>query len=373
MCGIAGALGYGPDPAPVDEGSVTRMRDTLVHRGPDGANTWVSPDRRVGLGFRRLAIVDLSEKAMQPMPNEDSTILLVFNGEIYNHGALRVELERLGHRFRTDHADSEVIVHAYEEWGIDCLRRLRGMFALAIWDSRERQLWLARDRVGIKPLYWTMPAGRFLFGSEIKALLVDPRVRRAVDHESLYHYLSFLTTPAPRTLFSDIFKLEAGSWLRVDADGRLTRHTWWDPLEEAAPAVGSDRELATRILEELERSVELRKMSDVPVGIFLSGGIDSSTNAALFARGETEPVRTFSIGYDDDYPSYPDERAWARRMADVVGAEHHERVLVSRRPARLPPPARETPGRAHRRPRLRSPLLPVGAGPRQRRDRVSGG
>ena len=154
-----------------------------------------------------------------------------FNGEIYNHVALRRELESLGHIFRTDHADSEVIVHAFEQWGIECLRRLRGMFALAIWDGHARRLWLARDRVGIKPLYWTRLDGRFLFGSEIKALLVDSGLRRRVDHESLYHYLSFLAVPAPRTLFAGVSKLPPGSWLRVDPDGEITQRVWWDPLE----------------------------------------------------------------------------------------------------------------------------------------------
>ena len=328
MCGIAGVL-VCDSAGQVDEATLGRMQDALAHRGPDGSDSWVSPDHRVGLGFRRLAIVDLSDAAMQPMANEDSAIRLVFNGEIYNHLALRRELEGLGHSFRTDHADSEVIVHAFEQWGIECLRRLRGMFALAIWDGHARRLWLARDRVGIKPLYWTRLAGRFLFGSEIKALLVDSELRRRVDHESLYHYLSFLAVPAPRTLFAGIFsKLPPGSWLRVDPDGEISQRVWWDPLEETEPIRGaSDQELAERILAELEHSVELRKMADVPVGVFLSGGIDSSTNAALFARGEHEAVHTFSIGYDDNYPSYPNELVWARRMAAVVGADHHERVL----------------------------------------------
>ena len=328
MCGITGVLSFDPGSFQVEAELLTRMRDTLAHRGPDGAKSWIAPDGRVGLGFRRLAIVDLSDAAMQPMTNEDSSTRLVFNGEIYNHGELRLELERLGHVFRTDHADSEVILHAFEQWGIDCVRRFRGMFAFAIWDDRAKELWLVRDRIGIKPLYWACPGGRFLFGSEIKALLADHGLERRVDHEALYHYLSFLAVPAPRTLFAGVSKLLPGSWLRVDAEGRITQRVWWDPWQETEPIRDeSDRELADRILAELERSVELRKMSDVPVGIFLSGGIDSSTNAVLFARGETEPVRTFSIGYDDHYPSYPNELGWARRMADVVGAEHHERIL----------------------------------------------
>jgi len=325
MCGIAGAVSFGDFEVTGDY--VTALREPLAHRGPDGARTWVSDDARVGLGFRRLAIIDLSEEAMQPMTNEDGRVRLLMNGEIYNHADLRRELEEAGHRFRTDHADTEVIAHAFEEWGIECVQRFRGMFALAIWDERERRLWLARDRVGIKPLYWSVHHGRLVFGSELKALFADPEQPRAVDEEALYHYLSFLTTPAPLTMFAGINKLPAATWLRVDLDGTLEERRWWDPLDEAAPLQGrSDDELAALVLDELRTSVALRKVSDVPVGIFLSGGLDSSTNAVLFAPGE-ERVQTFSIGYDENYPSYPNELEWARRVAQLVGAEQHEKIL----------------------------------------------
>jgi asparagine synthase (glutamine-hydrolysing) len=325
MCGIAGALSFDPASSPIDEALVTRMREAVAHRGPDGAATWVSPDGRVGLGFRRLAIIDLAPEAMQPMTNEDGSLRLVFNGELYNHAELRPELERLGHVFRTNHADSEVLVHAFEQWGIDCVHRFRGMFAFAVWDDRARELWLVRDRVGIKPLYWSSHHGRLTFASEIKALLEDPGQERAIDEESLYHYLSFLTTPAPRTLFKGIRKLPGGTWLRVRPDGEIEERRYWDPWDDAVDLAGlSQAELAERVLEELRVSVELRKVSDVPVGVFLSGGIDSSTNAALFAEGETAPIKTFSIGYDADYGSYRNELEWARLMADRVGADHHE-------------------------------------------------
>nr|MBA2463211.1 asparagine synthase (glutamine-hydrolyzing) [Actinomycetota bacterium] len=306
MCGIAGVLSFGS--FEVTPEYVTRLRETLVHRGPDGADTWVSDDRRVGLGVRRLAIIDLSDAAMQPMANEDGSVRLLFNGAIYNHADLRVELEAAGHRFRSDHSDTEAIVHAFEEWGIECVHRLRGMFALAIWDGRSRELWLVRDRVGVKPLYYSFHHDRLVFGSEVKALLADPEQPRRVDEEALYHYLSFLTTPAPLTLFAGIRKLPAATWLRVAADGTTAEGRYWDPLDAREQLTGeSDEELAARILDELRTSVRLRKVSDVPVGIFLSGGLDSSTNAVLFADGEERPVQTFSIGYDDDYPSYPNE------------------------------------------------------------------
>ncbi len=328
MCGINGTLAV-DDGYRVDPTLLARMRDTLAHRGPDGAASWISDDARVGLAFRRLAIIDLSETAMQPMPNEDGAIRVVFNGEIYNHRELRKELQALGHEFRTDRSDTEVIVHGFEEWGIDVLQRLRGMFAIGVWDARERALWLARDRIGIKPLYWTLHHGHLNFASEIKALLVDPQQERAVDEESLYHYLSFLTTPAPQTLFRGIRKLAGGTWLRIDASGNVREQRYWDVWDGVEPLTSaSDDEIAARVLDELRTSVRLRKLADVPVGVFLSGGIDSSTNAALFSEGEGAPIKTFSIGYEGEYESYKNEFGYARQMAELVGADHHERRLT---------------------------------------------
>jgi asparagine synthase (glutamine-hydrolysing) len=325
VCGIVGALRVDPTASRIEERLVTRMRETVAHRGPDGAETWVAADGAVGLGFRRLAIIDLSDTAMQPMTNEDGSLRLVFNGELYNHAEIRPELEKLGHVFRTDHADTEVLVHAFEEWGIDCVARFRGMFAFAVWDERARELWLVRDRIGIKPLYWSRHHGRLTFASEIKALLEDSEQPREIDEESLYHYLSFLTVPAPQTLFKGIHKLAGGTWLRISSNGDITERRYWDPWDETVELAGlSEAEIAERVLEELRTSVRLRKVSDVPVGVFLSGGIDSSTNAALFAEGESRPIKTFSIGYDADYGSYKNELEYAQLMADRVGAEHHE-------------------------------------------------
>jgi asparagine synthase (glutamine-hydrolysing) len=211
MCGITGVMSRSPDYV-VRHGLVTDMRETMVHRGPDGPGLWVDDDGRIGLGFRRLAIIDLSMDANQPMSDEDGSLRLVYNGEIYNHAQIRAELEARGsHVWRTDHSDSEVILHAFEEWGIDCLDRFRGMFALAIWDAAEGALWLVRDRLGIKPLYYAVHADRIAFASEIKALLADPSQERAIDEEALFHCLSFLTTPAPMTLFKGIRKLPAGT------------------------------------------------------------------------------------------------------------------------------------------------------------------
>jgi asparagine synthase (glutamine-hydrolysing) len=328
MCGITGAVAFRDDRC-ITADLIDDMRDAMAHRGPDGARTWVEPGGRIGLGFRRLSIIDLSGAAMQPMSNEDGSIRVVFNGEIYNHAEIRRELERGGrHEWRSDHSDTEVIVHSFEEWGIACLERFRGMFALGIWDGRSRDLWLVRDRLGIKPLYYTTHDGRFSFASEIKALLRDPATPRAVDEEALFDYLSFLTTPAPTTLFAGIRKLPAGTWLHVAADGTTEERRWWDVWDHVTPLTGvPEAEIAERVLDELRTSVRLRKLSDVPVGVFLSGGIDSSTNAALFSEAPDEHVKTFSIGYDADYATYPSELPWARRMAKEVGADHHERIL----------------------------------------------
>src|SRR5947207_205967 len=216
MCGIVGVLSFHNSTFTISESLLSAMRDTMEHRGPDGAGNWISPDRHVGLGHRRLSIIDLSECAAQPMCNEDGSLWVSFNGEIYNHADIRAELERIGtHRWKTDHSDTEVILHAFEEWGIDCLARFRGMFAIALWDAKARRLWLIRDRIGVKPLYYSVHHGRITFASEIKALLEDPQQKRAVNEEALYHYLSFLTSPAPQTLFEGIHKLPNGTWLCV--------------------------------------------------------------------------------------------------------------------------------------------------------------
>jgi asparagine synthase (glutamine-hydrolysing) len=324
LCGIAGILALSSAAARVTEMAVATMRDTMVHRGPDGAGVWRSADGRVGLGHRRLSIIDLSAAADQPMSDAEGNICVTFNGEIYNHAELRRELEAAGHRFRTDHSDTEVIVHGFKQWGIACVERFRGMFAFALWDARSNELWLVRDRIGIKPLYWTRHNDRLLFASEIKALLADPSVPRAINEDGLFHYLSFLTTPAPDTLFAGIHKLPGGTWLRISSDGTVTEKRYWDALANAEVLSGLDEgAISERLIAELRTAVALRKISDVPVGVFLSGGVDSSTNAALFSEGGGT-VKTFSVGYDRNYASYTNELDYARRVAGLVGADYHE-------------------------------------------------
>jgi len=338
MCGIAGWLSLSG--RPVDGGLLARMRDAMAHRGPDGEGLWTSPDGRVGLGFRRLAIVDLSATANQPMFNEDGSVAVVFNGEIYNHQKLRPELVAKGHRFRTDHSDTEVIVHGYEEWGPAVLDRLEGMFGIGIWDARARRLFLARDRVGIKPLYFTWAAGGFLFASEIKALLAHPGVPRDLEDLSVYHYLSFLTTPAPLTMFRGIYKLPAGSHLSIDAGGRVEAVRYWDALPgrsaEAAELARLPREEAlpravTRVRALLDEAVDKRLMSDVPLGVFLSGGVDSTAITGLMARHVSRPVQTFTVGFSDH--EHLNELSHARLAAKTFGTDHHE-VLVDEKAMR---------------------------------------
>ncbi len=316
MCGICGFLCDQGD----DRGdALRRMTDALAHRGPDDSGLYGGG--RVGLGHRRLSIIDLSPLGHQPLANEDGTIQVVFNGEIYNFGELRVELEARGHRFRGN-SDTEVIPHAYEEWGLDFPRRFRGMFALALWDEREERLVLVRDRLGIKPLYYYRAGNLFLFGSELKALMAWPDFPRRIDPASLYWYLAFGYVPAPRAIFDDTRKLPPGHLLVVDRSGMsLTR--WWDPLEAVArgPLPGSEAELLEELETILLEAVRYRLISDVPLGAFLSGGIDSSLVVALMARLASGPVRTFTIGY---WEKGYDEAPWARAIAARLGTEHTE-------------------------------------------------
>lgn len=305
------------------------MRDTMKRRGPDGGGTWIASDRRIGFAHRRLSIIDLSTAAGQPMQNEDGHLQLVFNGEIYNHAAIRAELVLLGgHTWQTDHSDTEVILHAFEEWGVAALQKFRGMFALALWDARAQELLLVRDRMGVKPLYYSVHNGRVTFASEIKALLTDPDQERSVNEQALFHYLSFIATPAPETLFAGIRKVPSGCLVSVRVDGTVVEKRWYEMWDDVIPKTSeTDPELRSLVMAELRTAVQLRKVSDVPVGVFLSGGVDSSTNVALFSEGDKGVVKTFSIGYDADYSSYQNELHYAEAVAAKFGTEHHERRL----------------------------------------------
>lgn len=326
MCGISGILGFN-DSFRVDEPTAVRMRDTLTHRGPDDAGVSVFADDRVALAHTRLSIVDLSRAGHQPMANEDGTVWITYNGEVYNHEQLRRGLEAKGHRYRS-RTDSETIVHLYEELGPRCVERLDGMFAFAIWDARRRELFLARDRLGVKPLSFARLPGGFLFASEPRALLEHPALTAELDEESFHHYLTFAFVPPPATLFRNVGKLAPGERMTVRPDGSVTADTYWDPLSrEATERVRdmSDAEMIEQLRELLRASIRKRMMSDVPYGVFLSGGLDSSTNVALMSELIDEPVRTFSTA-PKDHTKY-DELHYARLVSERFGTDHQE-VLI---------------------------------------------
>lgn len=330
MCGIVASLRFGSGAA-VSEAELIVMRDTMVHRGPDSAGVWRAADRSIGLAHRRLAIVDRTARADQPMATPDRRLHLVFNGEIYNHVALRAELVGVGvDDWRTTHSDTEVLLYAIRHWGVlGCLRRLRGMFAFAVWDAANGRLTCVRDRIGVKPLYYARLRDRVNVASEIKALLVDPQQPREVDESGLFDYLTYMTVPAPRTMFRDVAKLPGGCWLSVERDGRTTSGRWWDAWDEVDAAwIDPAADAAQTIFAHLDDAVAARAEADVPVGVFLSGGIDSTTNLELFMRHQQGAVKTFTIGYADDGLDFSNEVEHAARAARRVGAEHTSLMLA---------------------------------------------
>jgi asparagine synthase (glutamine-hydrolysing) len=318
MCGIVGVLHQ--DQAPVDRALLKRMTDIISHRGPDGEGFHL--DGPVGLGHRRLSIIDLAGGA-QPMASGDGSVWITYNGEVYNYRELRRELEGLGVRFRTS-SDTEVILAAYETWGVECLGHLRGMFAFGLWDGKRRQMFLARDRAGIKPLVYAWDGRCLRFASELKALLEDPAVPRDLDWDALQEYLTYLYIPGPRTIFQGIRKLPPASYLLCSLDGGEPEvRTYWDVRMEPQTR-GTEADWAQELDHLLHEAVRLHTIADVPVGAFLSGGLDSSTVVACMARNATAPVKTFSIGFDEqDF----DELRYARLVAARCGTEHFEMVV----------------------------------------------
>ncbi|HEX2501955.1 MAG TPA: asparagine synthase (glutamine-hydrolyzing) [Methylomirabilota bacterium] len=318
MCGIAGKLAFDPG-ATIAPGLIRRMTAAIRHRGPDDEGVWV--DGSVGLGNRRLAIIDLSPRARQPMTNEDGTLHVTFNGEIYNFQALRPALERGGHTFRSE-GDTETILHLYEEEGINCLRHLRGMFAFGLWDARRRTLLLARDRLGKKPLFYHHGPDGLVFASEPKAILQDPTVPAEPDVDALHHFLTYGYVPNPRSAFLGIRKLPPAHYALV-RDGRVTVERYWS-LAYSPKRTEPEPALAEELMSLLHEAVRLRLVSDVPIGVLLSGGLDSSAIVALMRQAIPGRVRTFSIGFDE--PAY-DELAHARRVARHFETEHRELVV----------------------------------------------
>ncbi len=317
MCGICGFNWS-------DEQLVTKMTGTIAHRGPDQEGIYC--DENYSLGHRRLSIIDLSEQGRQPMFNEDSSVCLVFNGEIYNFLELRKDLLSKGHIFK-GRSDSEVIIHSYEEYGADCVKHLRGMFAFAIYDIAKKSLFLARDRIGIKPLYYYHKGGRFIFSSEIKSILEDRNVEREVNLQALYDYLGFEFVPAPQTMFKDILKLPAGHYLELQqGEFKITRY--WD-LKMGGSENISFGEAVERQKELLEDAVKSHLMSDVPLGVFLSGGLDSSAIVAMMRKHISGPLKTFTIGYQDKSFS---ELDYAAIVAKHCETEHQVLMLDDIRP-----------------------------------------
>lgn len=317
MCGICGIYN-GKSGEPVSGQLLERMTGSISHRGPDDSGAYL--DGPLGLGFARLSIIDLSG-GHQPMTNETGDIWLVFNGEIWNYKELRKELIEKGHQFRTN-SDTETIVHAYEEYGVDCVARLHGMFGFAIWDASRRRLLLARDRAGKKPLYYTRANGSFIFGSEIKALLHHPDVKRQADPQALADFLSVRYVPGPATLFANIYKVLAGHWLLYENDN-IREECYWDysfGQTERRPIEAYIQD----IRQHVRRAIEERMIADVPVGAFLSGGVDSSIVTGTMSQLTNHPVQTFAVGFDvEGYSELP----YARLVADHFRTEHHELVV----------------------------------------------
>ncbi len=316
MCGICGIFNFDRGET-VDADVLAAMNRRIVHRGPDDEGFYLAAN--VGLAMRRLSIIDLAT-GHQPMANEDGTVWLVFNGEIYNHQELRPGLESRGHHYRT-HSDTETIIHLYEEYGRDCVRHLRGMFAFVIWDARKRLLFGARDRLGIKPFYYYLDNRRFLFASEIKALLAYPGLRAALNRSAIPEYLAFGYISSQETLFQSVRKLMPGHTLELDEMGQTQIVSYWDLPQDAESGLHSREYYVQTYRDLLQQAVSSHLMSDVPLGVFLSGGLDSSVVAALTARLRRDPIETFSVGYaESSYSELP----FAQQVASHIRSRHHE-------------------------------------------------
>ncbi len=317
MCGIAGIIKF---KGGVTGAEVMPMIDAQAHRGPDAWGVW--NDGQCALGHRRLSIIDLSEAGRQPMANDDGSIQITFNGEIYNFQQLRLELEGIGHIFRT-RTDTEVIIRAYEQWGVDCISKLRGMFAFGIWDGRTRRLILARDRTGKKPLFYTRLDDGFYFASELQGLLADPAIPREANHQAIDQYLGYGYIPAPHTGFKNIFKLPPAHYLILENDGEPRVERYWS-LNYLPKLKITEQEACEALREKLTEAVRLRMISDVPLGAFLSGGIDSSIVVGLMAALSDRPVKTFSIGFKEAAYNELDHARW---IAEKWGTDHNEFIV----------------------------------------------
>jgi asparagine synthase (glutamine-hydrolysing) len=319
MCGIVGRVGL---TTRIDEDLFDGMVDALEARGPDGRGTRYFSDQRVALGHRRLAIVDLSDLGTQPMANEEENVWLTFNGEIYNHPSLRIELEAAGHQYRSN-SDSETIIHAYEEWGQDCVRRFRGIFSFAIWDERSQTLYCARDHLGVKPFYYASDGDEFIFASQPRAILKSPNYSPTIDHQGFADYLSYGIVPHDRAAFRGMAKLPPASMLTLKQDGSYSIAKYWTVRYQ--PEINDFDEAVEQIQSHLESSVSMQLMSDVPVATYLSGGIDSSLISAISTERYSHRMQSLTIGFHE---RASDERPYARLAADHIGTNHIDQVLT---------------------------------------------
>ncbi|MDX2129937.1 MAG: asparagine synthase (glutamine-hydrolyzing) [Chloroherpetonaceae bacterium] len=328
MCGIVGIYNFSGPERNLSESVLESMRDSMIHRGPDDSGIFVSPNRKLGFGFRRLSIVDLSPAGHQPMTTTDNRFTIVFNGEVYNHLSIRKDLEKRGYRFRST-SDTETILYAFQEFGLGCISKFYGMFAIAVWDNFTEELFLIRDRVGIKPLYYSFFNGCFVFSSEIKAILKHPSFHVNLNHQAISDYLTFLSSPPEKTLFEGISKLPAGHFAVLSKSGEYKLQRYWSLHHQSESYDKSQFRSEPFCVDELRRllrdSVKLRMMSDVPFGVFLSGGIDSSLNVALMSELMARPVDTFSVGFKD-FEKY-NELHYARLVSKQFSTNHHE-ILI---------------------------------------------
>ena len=320
MCGIAGIYHFRRTDS-IDQALLRKMTDVMQHRGPDADGIYVN--NHIGLGHRRLSIIDLSEAGKQPMFSDDGTLAIVFNGEIYNFLDYRETLQKRGHTFHS-HTDTEVIIYLYREYGEECLQYLRGMFAFALWDEQKQQLFLARDRLGQKPLYYYCDGKRLIFGSELKCLLEDPSIPKEINYEALHDYFMYLYVPAPKTIYKNIHQLPPAHYMVCSPEGIRTVQEYWDLSFAQVNEQRSETDWCEALIESFKEAVEIRKISDVPLGAFLSGGIDSSGVVAMMAQNQTNPVVTTSIGFEE---KTFDETAFARIVSQQYQTDHFERIV----------------------------------------------
>lgn len=318
MCGITGIVDF---KTKIQRELLVKMNNSMVHRGPDHGGVYLNKSENVGLAQRRLSIIDLSISGKQPMCNEDESIWLVYNGEIYNYTSIRKELEELGHKFRSN-TDSEVLIHGYEEWGYKILDKLRGMFAFSIWDERKQTLFAARDRVGIKPYYYYIDHERFIFASELKAILAHPNISKEVDDSAIFDYFTYRYIPTPKTILKNAYKLEPGHFL-VLSNQKIQIKQYWD-VDFAKTIQINEQEAIRSLNEKIDECIDSHLVSDVPLGIFLSGGIDSSLVATLMSQKINEKINSFTIGFSNWDNS---EAPKAKLLADELKFNHHQMIL----------------------------------------------